>query len=95
MMMGMDEAIGFFTDVAMILDDNDVQADKDFADKYTQAMNRIRYERDKSRGSQVKKIKKMNGSGHIEKCGNCGSECINGNYNYRYCPNCGYAVKRH
>lgn len=91
--MGMDDVIIFFMMVAQILDDDDVETDKDFPEKYTQAMNRLRYERDKSYGVRVKKIKSKNHRGCIVKCGNCGSECIDGNTQYHYCPNCGYAVR--
>ena len=93
MMMGMDDVIDFFCEASQILDDNDVETDKEFPERYTQAMNRLRYERDKSCGVLTKKIKKMRGSGYFTRCGNCESECIDGNPHYRYCPNCGYAVK--
>ena len=93
MMMSMDEAIEFFVMASQILNDNNVKTDKEFPQKYTQAMNRMRYEREKSRGVPVKKIKKRDGSGYFVRCGNCGSECINGNPHYHYCPNCGYAVR--
>ncbi|WP_285823942.1 hypothetical protein [Schaedlerella arabinosiphila] len=93
MMMGMDDTIDFFLEVSQILDDNDVETDKEFPEKYTRAMNRLRYERDKSCGVPVKKLKKRYRSGYFERCGNCGSECIDGKPHYHYCPNCGYAVK--
>lgn len=93
MMMGMNDAVDFFMEVSQILDDNDVETDKEFPGRYTQAMNRLRYERDKSCGSTVKKIRSKNKRGCIVKCGNCGSGCIDGNPHYHYCPNCGYAVK--
>lgn len=92
-MMSPDDTIEFFMRVSQILDDCDAETDKEFPERYTQAMNRLRYERDKSRGVPVKRIKKKHGSGHFVRCGNCGSECINGNPHYHYCPNCGYAVK--
>lgn len=95
MMMGMNDTVEFFMMVSQILDDNDVETDKDFPDKYTQAMNRIRYERDRSCGASVKKVKSKNRRGQIVSCGNCGSECIDGNPHYKFCPNCGYAVKRY
>lgn len=93
MMMGMNDAIDFFMEVSQILDDNDVETDEEFPERYTQAMNRLRYERDKSCGASIKKIKKMYGRGYFVRCGNCGSSSIDGNPHYRYCPNCGYAVK--
>lgn len=37
--------------------DNDIEMDVDFPDRYTNAMNRLRYENEKSRGSITKKIK--------------------------------------
>lgn len=93
MMMGMNDAIEFFMEASQILDDNDVETDKEFPEKYTQAMNRLRHERDKSNGAAAKKVKSKNSRGCIVRCGNCGSECIDGNPHYHYCPNCGYAVK--
>lgn len=94
-MMGMNDVIDFFAEVSGILNDNNIETDKEFPERYTQAMNRLRYERDKSCGVEVKKIKSKNIRGCIVRCGNCGSECIDGNPHYHYCPNCGFAVKGH
>ncbi len=95
MMMEMDEVIDFFVEVSGILDDNDVETDKGFPERYTLAMNRLRYERDKSYGAEVKKVKSKNSRGRIVRCGSCGSGCIDGNPHYRYCPNCGYTIKNY
>lgn len=47
MMMGMEDAIDFFREVSQILMDNDIEMDVDFPDRYTNAMNRLRYENKK------------------------------------------------
>ena len=50
MMIGMDDTIDFFAEVSTILDDDGVETDEDFPERYTLAMNRLRYERDKAVG---------------------------------------------
>lgn len=57
-MMSPDDTIEFFMRVSQILDDCDAETDKEFKERYTQAMSRLRYEREKNRGVSVKKIKK-------------------------------------
>lgn len=92
MMIGMNDAVDFFAEVAMIIDDNDIEVDKIFSERYTCAMNRLRYERDKSVGVKKKQVKKVHGAGCLEYCGNCGFE-LTIYPQYRFCPNCGYRIK--
>lgn len=92
MMIGMDDTIDFFGKIAEILMDNDVEIDKKTEEKYTYAMNRLRYERDKSVGVKKKKIKKLYGVGYFESCGNCGFD-LSISPQYKFCPNCGYMIK--
>lgn len=94
MRMRMCEVIDFFEMVSQILDDNDVETDGEFPEKYTQALNTLRYERRKSDGVRVKSIKKVRGPGKIIRCGNCGSESIDTEPQYKFCPNCGYKIIR-
>lgn len=93
MMMGMDDTIDFFREISQILMDNDIEIDTDFPNTYTKAMNRLRYEREKSYGSKKKRIKKIYGSGYLERCGNCGFG-LNNVPHYEFCPNCGYRIKK-
>lgn len=93
MMMGMEDAIDFFREVSQILMDNDIEMDAEFPDRYTNAMNRLRYENEKSRGSIKKKIKKIYSSGYLESCGNCGFG-LNNVPHYEFCPNCGYRINK-
>ena len=92
MMLGMDDTIDFLKEVVMILDDNDIEVDKDFPERYTCAMNRLRYERDKSVGAKKKKIKKLRRVEYFESCGNCGFD-LSVSPQYKFCPNCGYMIK--
>ena len=91
-MMGMDDTIEFFAEVSLILDDDGVETDEDFSERYTLAMNRLRYERDKAVGVKKKKIKKIYGIGEIESCDNCGFD-LSISPQYKFCPNCGYKIK--
>lgn len=92
MMIGMDDTIDFFAEVSTILDDDGVETDEDFPERYTLAMNRLRYERDKAVGVKKKRIKKVYGVGYIESCGNCGFD-LSVSPQYKFCPNCGYMIK--
>lgn len=90
-MMGTDDMVEFFGEVSMILDDNDVEVDKDFPEKYTRAMNRLRYIQDKERPVKVKVTKASRVIYDTVSCGNCGFDLTH-NRHYKFCPNCGYGV---
>lgn len=72
MMMEMNDTIDFFMEVSQMLDDDDVETDKEFAEKYTQAMNRLRYERDKSYGEHTKE----ENTEELKKCPFCGGKAV-------------------
>ena len=60
---------------------------------HERAMNRLKYENEKSKGAVIIKIPRLRGRGYFEKCGNCGNEAVKEAW-YKYCPNCGYKVIR-
>lgn len=92
-MIGIDETIDFFGEVSGILDDNDVDVDRDFPEEYTCAMNRLRYMRNKEYGAKKKIVKaKVRSCGYFVYCGNCRYELTN-NPHYKFCPNCGYKIR--
>lgn len=90
-MIGMDDTIDFFVKIAEILMDNDVEIDKKTEEKYTYAMNRLRYERDKSVGVKKTKVKKIHGIGEYQYCGNCRFD-LTIDPHFKFCPNCGYMI---
>ncbi len=90
-MIGYDETIALFREVANYISDNDM-ADDELIQDYTYAMNRLHYERDKAEGAEVNKLKKNYEAGHFYSCGNCGSSAIDGKPHYKYCPACGYKL---
>ena len=92
MMIGMDDTIDFFAKIAEILMDNDVEIDKKTEEKYTYAMNRLRYERDKSVGVKKTKVKKIHGIGEYQYCGNCRFD-LTIDPHFKFCPHCGYRIK--
>lgn len=92
MMIGMDDTIDFFVKITEILMDNDVEIDKKTKEKYTCAMNRLRYERDKSVGVKKTKVKKIHGIGEYQYCGNCRFDLTIDSH-FKFCPNCGYMIK--
>lgn len=88
-------AVEFFQNLGTILDDVDIydSLDEDFSEKYNRAMNRLKYLTRKDLGAKAKEIKKVYGHGIISvNCGHCGSE-LSEPY-WKYCPNCGYSIKR-
>lgn len=91
-MMSADDMVEFFEEVSMILDDNDVETDRDFPEKYTCAMNRMRYLRDKEHPVPVKVIKGRRASRDFKSCGKCGFDLTHRRH-YQFCPNCGYTIK--
>lgn len=92
-MMSSDDMVEFFAEVSMILDDNDVETDRDFPEKYSCAMNRMRYLRNKEHPVPVKVIKGRRPGMDIISCGNCGFSGLAGKRHYHFCPNCGYTIK--
>lgn len=91
-MMSADDMVEFFGEVSAILDDNDVETDRDFPEKYTCAMNKMRYLRDKEHPMPVKIIKGRRPSMDFISCGRCGFDLRNKRH-YKFCPNCGYTIK--
>lgn len=69
-----------------------VEIDKKTEEKYTYAMNRLRYERDKSVGVKKTKVKKIHGIGEYQYCGNCRFD-LTIDPHFKFCPNCGYMIK--
>lgn len=92
-MMSADKMVEFFEEVSMILDDNDVETDRDFPEKYSCAMNRMRYLRNKEHPVPVKVIKGRRPSMDLISCGNCGFSGLAGKEHYKFCPGCGYIIK--
>jgi len=94
-MIGFKDAVDFFENVGRIIDDNDVDVDRNFPEKFTRAMNRLRYECDHAtKAYKVNRLQRLSGKGCFERCGNCYSEAIQHNPQYNYCPNCGYKIDR-
>ena len=91
MMMSMNEVIDIYKEMATIIDDSGIKIDKKLPVRYTSAINRLRYERDKSVGVKKKKQKKVHEVGELIYCGNCGYELTTSPH-YKFCPNCGYRI---
>lgn len=85
-MISFDDTIKFFKGM-------EKSVNKEDREKYICAINRLNYENDKSKGAEIKQIKKLNEKGCIKKCGNCGNEAVKEAW-YKYCPNCGYWIIR-
>lgn len=92
-MMSMDDAVDFFEEVSMILDNDNVETDKNFPEKYTRAMNRLRYVQRKEQGVMVKVLKGRRPIYDMVSCGKCGFDLTNSPH-YNFCPNCGYEIIR-
>ena len=91
MMIGMDEVIDIYKEMATIIDDSGIKIDKKLPVRYTCAMNRLRYERDKSVGVKKTKVKKIHGIGEYQYCGNCRFD-LTIDPHFKFCPNCGYRI---
>lgn len=92
-MMSMSDTIEFYKKMIDIVSKN-VDIDTDFEEKFYRGLHRLEYENQKRIGVKPKKIPMLRKGHYIKKCGNCGSESINGNPHWKYCPNCGYLIKK-
>lgn len=88
--IGIDETVELFEQLGDFLQDNDIEmeTDGDFPQRYTHAMNRLRYLQKREKGIKAKKTSKRYG-GYFITCGNCGSGI---DAHYRFCPHCGYLI---
>lgn len=92
-MMSMSDTIEFYKKVVGIAREN-VDVDTDFEEKFYKGLHRLEYENYKSVGVNPKKIPMLRKGYYIEKCGKCGDESINRNPHWKFCPNCGYSIKK-
>jgi len=97
MMIGLDDTIDFFSDLEKSLEEQRlIQMDENFyktmdVTKYSCAMNRLKYIRDREIGSTIHKVKKKYGVGYLYDCGHCGFDLTH-DPGYKFCPNCGYLI---
>ena len=83
------EAIEFMESLADIIPED--MRDDEFCGMYERALNRFRYEIAKSIPVPAKSMRRKYRNGTIDSCGKCGHgiDC-----SYKFCPNCGTAIKR-